>query len=93
MELLPIGPVLFIDTPGMDDDQEGLGAFRVKKAEQVLHKTDVAVLVVEAGKELVPMELQLIDSLKRESCRILWYTIKWICWQRRENRRQTMKST
>lgn len=60
MELLPIGPVLLIDTPGMDDDQEGLGALRVKKAEQVLHKTDVAVLVVEAGKELLPMEKQLI---------------------------------
>ena len=65
MELLPIGPVLFIDTPGMDDDQEGLGALRVKKAEQVLHKTDVAVLVVEAGKELVPMELQLIDLFEK----------------------------
>ena len=56
MELLPIGPVLLIDTPGMDDDQEGLGILRVKKAEQVLHKTDVAVLVAEAGKELTFME-------------------------------------
>ena len=65
MELLPIGPVLLIDTPGMDDDQEGLGALRVKKAEQVLHKTDVAVLVVEAGKELVPMEQQLIELFEK----------------------------
>lgn len=65
MELLPIGPVLLIDTPGMDDDQEGLGALRVKKAEQVLHKTDVAVLVAEAGKELVPMERQLVELFER----------------------------
>ena len=65
MELLPIGPVLLIDTPGMDDDQEGLGILRVKKAEQVLHKTDVAVLVAEAGKELTSMERQLIELFER----------------------------
>lgn len=65
MELLPIGPVLLIDTPGMDDDQEGLGILRVKKAEQVLHKTDVAVLVAEAGKELTSMERQLIELFEK----------------------------
>nr|WP_288978094.1 [FeFe] hydrogenase H-cluster maturation GTPase HydF [uncultured Blautia sp.] len=74
MELLPIGPVLLIDTPGMDDDQEGLGVLRVKKAEQVLHKTDVAVLVAEAGKELTPMEQQLIELFeKRELPYLLVY--------------------
>lgn len=74
MELLPIGPVLLIDTPGMDDDQEGLGILRVKKAEQVLHKTDVAVLVAEAGKELTFMERQLIELFeKRELPYLLVY--------------------
>ena len=48
MELLPLGPVLFIDTAGLDDVGE-LGALRVQKTRQVLERTDVAVLVAEAG--------------------------------------------
>ena len=48
MELLPLGPVLFIDTAGIDDIGE-LGALRVEKTRQVLERTDVAVLVAEAG--------------------------------------------
>lgn len=47
MELLPLGPVMMIDTAGMDDQGE-LGNLRVKKTKQVLNKTDVAVLVVDA---------------------------------------------
>lgn len=47
MELLPIGPVMIIDTPGLDDEGE-LGALRIKKARQVLNKTDIAVLVIDA---------------------------------------------
>lgn len=46
MELLPLGPVVMIDTPGLDDMGE-LGALRVKKSYQVLNKTDIAVLVVD----------------------------------------------
>ena len=42
MELLPLGPVMMIDTPGIDDEGE-LGGLRVKKSYQVLNKTDVAV--------------------------------------------------
>ncbi len=49
MELLPLGPVLFIDTAGIDDTGE-LGALRVQKTRQVLERTEVAVLVAEAGK-------------------------------------------
>ncbi|NLT97481.1 MAG: [FeFe] hydrogenase H-cluster maturation GTPase HydF [Christensenellaceae bacterium] len=48
MELLPLGPVMLIDTPGIDDEG-ALGELRVKKARQVLNKTDVAVLVVDAA--------------------------------------------
>ena len=47
MELLPLGPVLVTDTPGLDDEGE-LGALRVEKARQVLGKTDIALLVVDA---------------------------------------------
>jgi [FeFe] hydrogenase H-cluster maturation GTPase HydF len=48
MELLPLGPVLFIDTAGIDDTGE-LGALRVRKTQEVLERTDVAILVAEAG--------------------------------------------
>ncbi len=58
MELLPMGPVVIIDTPGFDD-AGSLGDLRVKKARQVLNKTDVAVLVVDAteGKHACDEEL------------------------------------
>ena len=46
MEILPLGPVVIIDTPGLDDGGE-LGSLRVKKAKQVLEQTDIAVLVVD----------------------------------------------
>ena len=49
MELLPLGPVLFIDTAGIDDTGE-LGALRVQKTREVLERTDVAVIVAEPGK-------------------------------------------
>ena len=53
MELLPLGPVLVTDTPGLDDEGE-LGALRVEKARQVLGKTDIALLVVDACAGLSP---------------------------------------
>ncbi len=46
MELLPLGPVVMIDTPGLDDEGS-LGALRIQKAYQILNKTDIAVLVVD----------------------------------------------
>ncbi|NSG83389.1 [FeFe] hydrogenase H-cluster maturation GTPase HydF [Blautia schinkii] len=58
MELLPLGPVVIIDTPGIDDEGH-LGELRVRKANQVLNRVDVAVLVVDAtvGKTSVDEEL------------------------------------
>ena len=50
MELLPMGPVVIIDTPGIDDEGT-LGEMRVQRAKEVLDKTDVAILVTAAGKE------------------------------------------
>jgi [FeFe] hydrogenase H-cluster maturation GTPase HydF len=59
MEILPLGPVVIIDTPGIDDEGE-LGALRVRKARQVLNKTDVAVLVAEAPLGLCPADEELL---------------------------------
>jgi hydrogenase maturation GTPase HydF len=47
MELLPLGPVMMIDTPGLDDEGE-LGELRIAKAKQVLNKTDVAIIVIDS---------------------------------------------
>ncbi len=59
MELLPLGPVVIIDTPGLDDEGE-LGALRVEKAQKVLAQTDIAVLVTDAVQGLTEPENQLI---------------------------------
>lgn len=63
MELLPMGPVMIIDTPGFDDEGT-LGELRVKKAKQVLNKTDVAVLVVDGDKGLDGCDQELIRLFK-----------------------------
>jgi [FeFe] hydrogenase H-cluster maturation GTPase HydF len=63
MELLPLGPVLIIDTPGFDDEGS-LGELRVKKTKQILHKTDIAVLVMDATEGLLGADRQLIDLFK-----------------------------
>lgn len=59
MELLPLGPVMLIDTPGFDDEGT-LGEQRVKKTKQVLEKTDIAVLVAEAAEGLSPCDEELL---------------------------------
>ena len=66
MELLPLGPVVIIDTPGLDDEGD-LGKLRVEKALSVLNKTDIAVLVTDASRELMPLELDLIQSFKERN--------------------------
>ena len=48
MELLPAGPVVMIDTPGIDDDGE-LGKLRVEKSYQMLNRTDLAIVVIDGG--------------------------------------------
>ena len=63
MELLPIGPVVIIDTPGFDDEG-ALGELRVKKTKQILGKTDVAVLVVDATVGKTEIDEQLIGIFK-----------------------------
>ena len=66
MELLPIGPVLIIDTPGIDDIGE-LGSQRVKKALRAFDSTNVAVLVVDATKGLSAADNELIEAFQAKS--------------------------
>ncbi len=61
MELLPLGPVVMIDTPGIDDEGD-LGALRIKKSYQMLNKTDVAVVVID-GAEESNEDKQLIEKI------------------------------
>lgn len=63
MELLPLGPVVIIDTPGIDDEGE-LGELRVRKAKDTLSHSDIAVLVVDATCGLTTIDQQLISLFK-----------------------------
>lgn len=65
MELLPLGPVVVIDTPGIDDEGE-LGALRVKKSYQVLNKVDAAVLVVDQTLGLSSEDFALIERIRQK---------------------------
>lgn len=65
MELLPIGPVMIIDTPGFDDEG-ALGELRVRKTKQVLNKTDIAVLVVDATEGKRQCDEELIRIFKEK---------------------------
>ena len=63
MELLPLGPVVIIDTPGLDDEG-ALGRLRIKKAYQVLNKTDIAILVVDAVQGMTEADLALEQRIR-----------------------------
>ena len=70
MELLPLGPVVIIDTPGYDDEGE-LGALRVEKTNEVLNKTDVAVLVYDAAEGLSEEDRALLDTLRKRGLPVI----------------------
>lgn len=63
MELLPIGPVMIIDTPGYDDEG-ALGELRVKKTRQILNRTDLAVLVVDSSAGISDTDRQLTELFR-----------------------------
>lgn len=65
MELLPLGPIMVIDTPGIDDEGE-LGALRVRKSYQVLNKTDIAILVIDSMAGKGEEELELIHRFHKK---------------------------
>lgn len=63
MELLPLGPVVITDTAGLDDDSD-LGKLRVDKTIEVLNKTDIAILVLEAKTALDEFEQNILSIIK-----------------------------
>lgn len=65
MELLPLGPVVMIDTPGLDDEGE-LGEKRIEKSYQVLNKTDIAVLVIEASGCISELEDEYSQKVEKD---------------------------
>ena len=66
MELLPLGPVVLIDTPGLDDEGE-LGTLRIKKAYQMLNKTDIAVLVVDGSIGMTEEDDRILTRIKEKN--------------------------
>lgn len=65
MELLPMGPVVLMDTPGLDDDSQ-LGKQRIKKSYQLINKTDIGILVRDGILPLTEIEIELISRFKQK---------------------------
>ncbi len=65
MELLPLGPVVIIDTAGIDDEGE-LGSLRIQKTYEVLRKTDLAILVMDPGEGITEFERDLSQKIKEK---------------------------
>lgn len=63
MELLPLGPVVLIDTPGLDDEGD-LGKLRVEKAYQILNKTDIALLVVDSSVGMTEEDERILSKIQ-----------------------------
>ena len=63
MELLPFGPVVITDTPGLDD-KSTLGTLRVEKSLDYINQSDLILFVVDASREATPDELTFIDKIK-----------------------------
>lgn len=65
MELLPLGPVVMIDTPGLDDEGK-LGALRIQKAYQILNKTDIALLVIDSTLGASRADLDIFTQIRKK---------------------------
>lgn len=65
MELLPLGPVVLIDTPGLDDEGD-LGSLRIQKAYQMLNKTDIAILVADGCGELTHQDKMILQRIQEK---------------------------
>ena len=73
MELLPLGPVVIIDTPGLDDEG-ALGEKRIQRARRMLAQTDIAVLVVDAALGLSVLDRELLDLFRAKN---LPFVVAW----------------
>lgn len=73
MELLPLGPVTIVDTPGMDDEGE-LGSLRLERTRRVLEKVDLAVLVLDALRGRLPEDEALLRAFRERGipCLVAW---------------------
>lgn len=70
MEILPLGPVMMIDTAGLNDQSE-LGELRQKKTIEVLNKTDIAIVVIDAKADDVHFEKDLIETIKKKNVTVI----------------------
>lgn len=73
MELLPLGPVVIIDTPGLDDDADILGELRIQKAYQMLNKTDIAILVIDGTVGMTEEDKKILTRIQDKKIPILLY--------------------
>lgn len=76
MELLPLGPVVLIDTPGLDDEGE-LGELRIKKSYQILNKTDIALLIVDSSVGMTMEDEKILSRIQEK--RIPYLIVKNKC--------------
>ena len=70
MEILPLGPVVLIDTAGLDDEGQ-LGLLRVEKSKAVLNKTDLAILVIDGQSELTEFDVKIFQEIKTKNISIV----------------------
>ena len=73
MELLPLGPVVMIDTPGLDDTGE-LGALRIQKTYQILNKTDIALVVIDATVGMTDADAAILMRIREKE---IPYLLVW----------------
>ena len=79
MELLPLGPVVVIDTPGLDDEGE-LGLLRISKARQVINKTDIGIIVIDGTRGMGSQEEELVTLFEKKKIPyLLVYNKKDLC--------------
>ncbi|MFO7734673.1 MAG: GTPase, partial [bacterium] len=71
MELSPLGPVVCIDTAGIDDKDDNLGKERIKRAEKILQRTDLALLIIDASMHDIKFEKTLVEKFSE-------HKIPWI---------------
>lgn len=92
MELLPLGPVVLIDTPGIDDEGE-LGALRVKKSYQMLNKCDLAVVVSNICEEFSVEDQKLLNIIEKKKipCMIVFSQSDRVSKEEEEKKLQEMK--
>lgn len=84
MELLPLGPVVMIDTPGLDDEG-ALGELRIRKAYQMLNKSDIALLIVDGSVGFTDEDLRILRRILIKTFRMSSYSTRAI-WQKTAKR-------